>query len=113
MNIMYICRNLKVRDQWYYLVIQKLFAFTFVILRVVSTTLYYIYLGFVVFKNEIKLEKTWLIFYGSFYFLNLYWGFIVIKMTARKLGCIKRERKSNSKLTKLSSLDKTGNIKNE
>jgi len=93
MNLVWICRNLKVTDQWYYPVIQIWFAFTFIGFRLVCTTIYYIYLGFVVYKNQIRLETTWIIFYGTLYVLNLQWGYFVILKVARKLGWIKQKSK--------------------
>jgi len=111
MNMMWICRNLKVTDQWYYLVIQYLFAFTFIALRNLSTTIYYIYLGTVVYKKQVRLERTWIVFYGSLYVLNLYWGYFVISKTARKIGWIKKDSKSKPNCRKIPN--DTENLKND
>jgi len=100
MNMIWICRYLKVTDQWYYLTIQKIFAFTFVALRNVCTTIYYIYICTIVYKNQVRLEITWCFCYGSLYILNLYWGLLVIMKTARKLGWIKSESNSPQKQKK-------------
>jgi len=111
MNMVWICRNLKVTDGWYYLLFQILFAFTFVGLRLVSTTIYYIYLGIVMYKNNVRLETTWLIFYGTLYVLNVNWGYFVILKTARKVGWIKQ--KSIRKPTRTKVHKDNDKLKNE
>jgi len=88
LNMVVICRNLGLTDRWYYLLIQKLFAFTFIALRNILTTVYFMYLYALVYKKDIRLESTFLGFYSTLYLLNWYWGVLIFLKLLRKMGFV-------------------------